>query len=736
MKTQKYLLRALSLLMALVMFLSLTAGAVVARADGEDPDNGGNTTTPVTYENTIDATRTNGSIMVTKYATTVDVSGMENVPGTATGTVQDKDAVANMKDGGQLIYTPLANAVFSLYQVADANYVMQYYQGLTGQNEEPKVSDFYQEVNSTPQVKFHTVKSDGTVDTGSWANVNATAVETTDENGELTFGSLPVGFYVLVETTPPEQIDNKAQTTLISLPMVNTFGTTNATTNNSAWLYNIRVYPKNDARKSTVTLTKKNGSTPIGDVSFKLYKQDFASDLSFSDDASKWELVYTKSTVNDSNDTAYGTVTFPDLTAGTYGTQYMLIEESAPDGYIADRTPMYFYIDRDKIIHWNDDSDNIFVVDTDVNDTTNTDLSIILSNERPSFEKKVLKNGVEKADATEADWLDDSEYRLDDTITYRLKVHIPEDIAEMETFVITDAPATGIQDHVSSVVMGTLEKCEDDCAEDEHADYCVKASANGFELTLHTANTAVAALKGTDVYVTYTAEMNGKAKIDGEGNENKATLTYSTRTTRPETDPLAKETETIPTYEINDYARVFTFHFDLTKYLDKENGTKPDGVQFHLFDAADNQIRFVGGNGVYRLAVNSDTSSTEILETKAGEITINGLENGDYKLKEIQTVNGYNLLSDQFPIVVDCEEVTDWTTSGSNVAWGTSSREVKVYGSTEITENENSATIINKAGFVLPQTGSMGYLLFCAAGLLLIGGGAAIIFGDRKKVIR
>ena len=47
-----------------------------------------------------------------------------------------------------------------------------------------------------------------------------------------------------------------------------------------------------------------------------------------------------------------------------------------------------------------------------------------------------------------------------------------------------------------------------------------------------------------------------------------------------------------------------------------------------------------------------------------------------------------------------------------------------------------TGNIINKRGFVLPQTGGMGYLLFCAVGIALIAGGAALIFGGRKKKTR
>lgn len=118
-----------------------------------------------------------------------------------------------------------------------------------------------------------------------------------------------------------------------------------------------------------------------------------------------------------------------------------------------------------------------------------------------------------------------------------------------------------------------------------------------------------------------------------------------------------------------------------------------------------------------------------------GKLQIQGLENETYYLKETKTINNYNLLSKPFEIALDVTRNTNWTPDGVYKADG---QVVKTYDKTtfDVTNAMGTGTIVNKKGFVLPQTGSMGYLLFCAVGIVLIAGGTMLIFGGRKKKIR
>lgn len=228
--------RSLSLLLTLVLLLTFLSGVAVASAEEE-----------VDFA-VIDPTKT-GSITVTKYATKYSATNSNPPKGEAPGTSGDVGSI----DSG---YEPLGGAVFKLFKIADANAVMDYYNGTSIDTYD--VSGFvYDEAAGT-------------------ATYNDTAVSaawkgTTAANGTYVFEGLPVGIYVLKEVTAPDQITAPlAETCLISIPMVNTATSDN---NGSAqWLYNIHVYPKNHAATGNVTLNKvdQNGNA-LKDVTFRLF---------------------------------------------------------------------------------------------------------------------------------------------------------------------------------------------------------------------------------------------------------------------------------------------------------------------------------------------------------------------------------------------------------------------------------------------------------------------------------
>ena len=313
-------------------------------------------------------------------------------------------------------------------------------------------------------------------------------------------------------------------------------------------------------------------------------------------------------------------------------------------------------------------------------------------------------------------------------------------MAELDTFTIRDLPQTGITDSTSCTVTygDTREACVTSLDAGKFTVETIPAdTSNGQGFALKLTADGKAAVAGKYIQIEYAAHMNANAVIAGNGNGNTATLTYS---------KYIGVTDTT-TYAITDEARVYTYQYQITKRKDSTTGDVAGGVEFNLlYSETGTPVEvYKETDGVYHLWLTSDTDATKkttTLATKAdGTILIKGLENGTYYLKETKTIEGYNLLSAPFQIQLNVTETTTWNPGN----WATNAtqftatgRTVKTYLSTSynVTDAKGTSTIINKKGFVLPQTGGMGYLLFCAVGIALIGGGAMLIFGGRKKKIR
>ena len=657
-----------------------------------------------------------GSITVTKYAS-ADTSATK---GKATGTNSDTVDTNH--------YTPLNGATFKLFKIADADAVMAYYNGTSTTTYSLEQFDY----QADGTAKYNNVSIDQAC---TWEGITS---GTGENAGKYTFSNLPIGIYVLKEVTAPNQIAAPlAEDSLISIPMVNTG--TSSNNGNAEWMYDVYVYPKNHTSTGTVELTKVDqNNAPLENVVFELYKKanselttdDWTQVIDTTDNAGTSTRLTFKT---DSN----GKLTVANLPSGLYGTQYKLVEVSAPNGYIVNQTPLYFKVNNDNTITWNatsGDTNGCNNTNTGVTATTITTdpkLSITLRNELPSLIKEVKQNGG-------GDWKTDEQYRLDDEITYRLTVYVPKNVAELGTFEIKDVPQVGITDSESSsdytVNYGdAANACNALLRADNYTLTKIEASGNngqGFKLELNSTGKGLVA--GKFIQIVYKAHMNANAVIAEIGNGNTATLTYS--------KSISGGNEN---YTITDEARVYTYQFQITKYKDSvaEANKLKDGewVEFQLLDTDKNPMKVVKlAEGEYRLAIDTDSDTVKLdkmVTNTNSTILIRGLENGTYYLKETKTIANYNLLSKPFEFKVEVTETTTWTEDGSFTPDGSI---VKTYQSTTYTPTDPTgiATIINKKGFVLPQTGGMGYLLFCTVGIGLIAGGAMLIFGGRKKKIR
>ena len=111
--------------------------------------------------------------------------------------------------------------------------------------------------------------------------------------------------------------------------------------------------------------------------------------------------------------------------------------------------------------------------------------------------------------------------------------------------------------------------------------------------------------------------------------------------------------------------------------------------------------------------------------------TFSGLDDGDYKLSEITTPNGYNTIDDvEFTVTAehDVESDSPALTKLSGDA---------TTGSLEFTSSTSAGSlttdVVNKKGSVLPSTGGMGTTILYVVGTILVLA-AGILLVTKKRM--
>ena len=301
-------------------------------------------------------------------------------------------------------------------------------------------------------------------------------------------------------------------------------------------------------------------------------------------------------------------------------------------------------------------------------DTNNSTVVIEDKNTYPTVEKS--------ADKTNAS--------MGETITYTLKVNIPASADKAIRLVDTlDAGLTLVN-----------------APESKTGEYTV--SVDGQKITIDFDAAYVKGLTaGTTVTLTYTAYINtASGVVSTRTNDNTVELTYSA-------------------YKQTAEAKVSTY---MATFLKVNGEDKPlSGVTFKLTDKNDVEIEVVkvenaDGSSAYRVADAATKAATgykadTITTADNGEIKIEGLGSEQYKLVELSTQTGYNLL----------KEPVSFAITGAN----------NLYANNEGTENDNNV-IVNNTGIELPSTGGMGTTLFyIVGGLMVVCAGVVLVTKKR-----
>lgn len=386
-----------------------------------------------------------------------------------------------------------------------------------------------------------------------------------------------------------------------------------------------------------------------------------------------------------------------------------------------------------------------------------SDIEIKDKTDVPTLEKKVQEN---KKDATGdtaygSKFNDVADYNIGDDVPFHLIGSVP-DMSQYETYTykFTDTFDKGFDAVDTSNVKVYLSNDKKLDLEGESVDTDITSYFSGTNgsiqytpateaqgetagtkatLTVSTKDLKKAATYSKEqpqyVIVSYTAKLNANAKIGLPGNVNEAYLTYSNK---PDQSGQGENQPTGNTPE--DKVIVFTYGLDVTKVDSKNTETKLKDAEFKLKNS-DGKWATITDGKVTGWA-DTELQGSVLKSDESGKFKVEGLDDGEYTLKETKAPAGYNLPADGFSVTLTA------TTANNQAGDGTATKAltnlaVKV-GQTDGTGNVDTGlgaiTIKNTQGSSLPSTGGMGTVLLYVAGIaVFVLAGATLVMALRRR---
>lgn len=375
----------------------------------------------------------------------------------------------------------------------------------------------------------------------------------------------------------------------------------------------------------------------------------------------------------------------------------------------------------------------------------------------PTLEKKVQEN---KKDATGdtaygSKFNDVADYNIGDEVPFHLIGSVP-DMSQYETYTykFTDTFDKGFDAVDTSNVKVYLSNDKKLDLEGESVDTDITSYFSGTNgsiqytpateaqgetagtnatLTVSTKDLKKAATYSKEqpqyVIVSYTAKLNANAKIGLPGNVNEAYLTYSNK---PDQSGQGENQPTGNTPE--DKVIVFTYGLDVTKVDSKNDETKLKDAEFKLKNSDGKWATITDGKVTGWADVASQGSVLKSGED--GKFKVEGLDDGDYTLRETKAPAGYNLPANGFSVTLKAATANNQTWNGTaNTALTDLAVKVdQTDGTGNVDTGLGAITIKNTQGSSLPSTGGMGTVLLYVAGIaVFVLAGATLVMALRRR---
>ncbi len=333
---------------------------------------------------------------------------------------------------------------------------------------------------------------------------------------------------------------------------------------------------------------------------------------------------------------------------------------------------------------------------------------------KPTSEKKVIDTNDSVANST-TDWQDSADYDIGDDVPFKLTGTVAADYDSYTKyyFAFHDKESAGLTFDPESVHV---------YVDDNEITTGFKVVTEGlndgctFEVIFEDLKQISSVKADSVITVEYESELNSNAVIGSAGNPNVMYLEYSNN---PNSTQEGNNDDTGKTPE--DKVIVFTYKVVVNK-VNKE-GTALKGAGFTLYK------KNVAGEYV---KVGEELTGNEMTT-----FTWSGLDDGDYKLSETTTPDGYNTIADIYFKVTAAHDVTSDDPTLTSLSGTVTTGEV-TFTSTDSEGNQTGSLttdVVNQSGTTLPETGGMGTTIFYVIGSILVLG-AAVVMITRKRMAK
>lgn len=350
----------------------------------------------------------------------------------------------------------------------------------------------------------------------------------------------------------------------------------------------------------------------------------------------------------------------------------------------------------------------------------------IKKSNQPSLEKSIIENDTEKKG---------NSVNIGDTVNYKVTVNpIPAYEGNHPVLKVEDTLSAGLTyasdtENPLRITIGTktLEKDVDYTLVVEGQKITINFVVNG-KYTLNE-------FEGKEAVIQYAAKLNRNANINATGNNNDVKLTYTKDSkVTGKNGNVEKKTYTY-TFDIDGTASGNLTKNILTKYGEKQ-GEKQENLP--LAEAEFTLYKDVACTIPY----SNDEFNGKVVSDEDGQLTMTGLAEGTYYLKETKAPRDYTLNTHVFEIVISAVYKNDgqlekWTITIDKQTTNTFA--VANNGVTTNVSADGTNGTINETGIQntklseLPSTGGIGTYIFTITGVLIMAGVAGMFIISRRK---